>query len=228
MTTRLTRCPLQNLDYMVILIMTTPTFKLDVLPSAIATTMVDYNNADVKATKAADTKAAKLDTLCHTLIDKYPTDTVLYMVSDTTEGSLASPELYNDQLTVCTSMLPKHVRDLIAIDPATMAAKLPDGSKNPERVKVMDAKKQPASKLKDIRNSVKARLKAMEREGMSEEELDNADSASALSKFREQWANLGKRADKLMTESELASIADNWRQISKIISAMKVDVEPSH
>tara|TARA_R110002095_G_C4132404_1_gene227706 strand:- start:231 stop:608 length:378 start_codon:yes stop_codon:yes gene_type:complete len=125
-------------------------------------------------------------------------------------------------------MLPKHVRDLIAIDPATMAAKLPDGSKNPERVKVMDAKKQPASKLKDIRNSVKARLKAMEREGMSEEELDNADSASALSKFREQWANLGKRADKLMTESELASIADNWRQISKIISAMKVDVEPSH
>jgi hypothetical protein len=92
----------------------------------------------------------------------------------------------------------------------------------------MDAKKQPASKLKDIRNSVKARLKAMEREGMSEEELDNADSASALSKFREQWANLGKKADKLMTESELASIADNWRQISKIISAMKVEVEPSH
>ena len=39
---------------------------------------------------------------------------------------------------------------------------------------------------------------------------------------------MGKRADKVLTESELASVADSWRQISMVISAMDWKSEPDH
>jgi hypothetical protein len=205
------------------LIMTT--FNLNVLSASVADSIVDWHKADAKAADVEQTASSKLDVLCDKLIEAYPENTLLYLISNNSKDSLASPELYADLLTVCATRLKKNILALMAIDPDTLAPSLGKDSKgksipNPERVAVMDARKQPQSILKDVRNSVAGRLKARDFDALDEDEKLEAIEVSNIVKFQEQWATMGKRADKTMTESELASVADSWRQISMVISAM--------
>ena len=160
------------------------TLNLQVLSTSVANAMLEYSTADREHNWTASNKETSLDKLCSLLCKAYPENTLLYLVSNTTEGSLASPELYADMLVVHDAMLPDDVRALAAIDPATLPTKLPDGSPNPERVAVMNAKKQAASRLKDTRNAVGKRLDKAKREDMSEDEKDIADDTKALTRLR--------------------------------------------
>ena len=209
------------------------TFNLNVLSASVADSIVDWHKADAKAADVEQTASSKLDVLCDKLIEAYPENTLLYLISNTSKDSLASPELYADLLTVCATRLKKNILALMAIDPDTLAPSLGKDSKgksipNPERVAVMDARKQPQSILKDVRNSVAGRLKARDFDALDEDEKLEATEVSNIVKFQEQWATMGKRADKVLTESELASVADSWRQISMVISAMDWKSDPNH
>jgi len=209
------------------------TFNLNVLSASVADSIVDWHKADAKAADVEETASSKLDVLCDALIEAYPENTLLYLISNTSKDSLSSPELYADLLTVCATRLKKSILALMAIDPDTLAPSLgidSNGDKipNPERVAVMDARKQPQSVLTDVRKAVKVRLKAREFDALDADQKLEAIEVGNIVKFQEQWATMGKRADKVLTESELASVADSWRQISMVISAMDWKSEPDH
>ena len=123
-------------------------------------------------------------------------------------------------------MLPDDVRALAAIDPATMPTKLPDGSPNPERVAVMNAKKQAASRLKDTRNAVGKRLDKAKREDMSDDEKDIADDTKALTRLRTTFATLGKQFEAIAKQDELAEGSKSYQMLGKVIAAMVI--EPNH
>ena len=115
--------------------------KLSALPKACAKAMTEYIHAEVVATEAENNKESKLGTMCTAFIKAYPNDTLAYLISPKTEGSLASVELYSDLLAIHETMLPDNIRELAAIDSGTIAPKLPDGSINPMKAAVTSAKK---------------------------------------------------------------------------------------
>ena len=199
---------------------------LSTLSASIATALTDYVGADIKATKAEDRKASKLGTLCTLFIKEYPHNTLAYLISPSTEGSLASVPLYNDLLAVHETMLPDNIRKLIAMDGDTIPKKLPDGSINPMKAAITDAKKQPASKLKDTRGAITRRLKAIEREGMTDDEIDTADDIKALTRLRTTFATLGKQFEAIAKQDELAEGGKPYQMLGKVIAAMVI--EPSH
>ena len=205
------------------------TLKLKVLATSVANAMLAYSTADIESNEAASNKGTSLDTLCSLLCKAYPENTLLYLISNTTEGSLASPELYADLLVVHDAMLPDDVRALAAIDPATLPTKLPNGSPNPEHVAVMNARKQAASRLKDTRNAVSKRLEKAKREDMSDEEKDIADDTKALTRLRTTYATLGKQFENIANELELKEGAPSYHALGLVIAAMAVEpVEPKH
>jgi len=199
---------------------------LSTLSASIATAITDYVSADSKATKAEDTRESKLGTLCTLFIKEYPHDTLAYLISPKTEGSLASVPLYNDLLAVHETMLPKNIRELAAMDSDTIPKKLPDGSVNPMKAAVTNAKKQAASKLKDTRGAITRRLKAIERASMTEDEIDTADDIKALTRLRTTFATLGKQFEAIAKEDELAEGGKPYQMLGKVIAAMVI--EPSH
>ena len=200
--------------------------KLSALPKACAKAMTDYIHADSKATEAEDTKESKLGTMCTVFIKQYPHNTLAYLISPQTEGSLASAELYSDLLTVHETMLPDAVRELAAMDVDTLPNKLPDGSINPLKASVRAAKKQSSSKLKDTRKAITRRLKAIERASMTEDEIDTADDVKALTRLRTTFATLGKQFEAIAKEDELAEGGKPYQMLGKVIAAMVI--EPSH
>jgi len=200
--------------------------KLATLPKAIATAITDYVNADRKATNAEDTRASKLGTLCTVLITEYPNDTLSYLISPKTEGSLASVELYSDLLAIHETMLPDNIRKLAAIDIGTIAPKLPDGSPNPMKPAVTSAKKQSASKLADTREAITKRLKAIKRGEMTPAEIDTDDDIKALTRLRTTFATLGKQFEAIAKEAELAEGSKSYQTLGKVIAAMVI--EPNH
>ena len=205
------------------------TLTLNVLSKTVANAMLAYSTADIVCTESAINKDTSLDRLCSLLCKAYPENTLLYLVSNTTEGSLASPELYADMLVVHDAMLPDAVRALAAIDPATMPTKLPDGSPNPERVAVMNAKKQAASRLKDTRNAVGKRLDKAKREDMSDDEKDIADDTKALTRLRTTYATLGKQFENIANELELKEGGPSYHALGLVIAAMAAEpTEPKH
>ena len=200
--------------------------KLSALPKACAKAMTEYIHADSEAIKAEDTKESKLGTMCTVFIKQYPHDTLAYLISPKTEGSLASVELYNDLLAVHETMLPKNIRELAAMDNDTIPKKLPDGSVNPMKAAVTNAKKQAASKLKDTRGAITRRLKAIERASMTDDEIDTADDIKALTRLRTTFATLGKQFEAIAKEDELAEGGKPYQMLGKVIAAMVI--EPSH
>lgn len=200
--------------------------KLATLPASIATAITDYVSADSKRSKAEESRESKLGTLCKLLIKEYPHNTLAYLISPKTEGSLASVELHDDLLAVHETMLPKNIRELAAMDSDTIPKKLPDGSVNPMKAAVTSAKKQSSSKLKDTRGAITRRLKAIERENMSKDEIDTADDIKALTRLRTTFATLGKQFEAIAKEDELAEGSKPYQMLGKVIAAMVI--EPIH
>lgn len=199
---------------------------LSTLSASIATAITDYVNADSKAIKAEDTRESKLGTLCTLFIQEYPHNTLAYLISPKTEGSLASVPLHNDLLAIHETMLPKNIRELAAMDNDTIPKKLPDGSINPMKAAVTSAKKQASSKLNDTRGAITRRLKAMERAKMTEAELDTDDDIKALTRLRTTFATLGKQFEAIAKQDELAEGGKPYQMLGKVIAAMVI--EPNH
>lgn len=186
---------------------------LDVLPAAIADAMHTYHNADA-ALRSAKSATENTTTLMVAAFEEAGYDNPLYLVSPKTTGSLCTPRMYADFMTICTSLLSPELQALIAINPDTLSMTEADGeTPNAKRVEVMNARKQPPSKLKDFRNAADKVWKAREKANMTDDEKDAADENAQRTKAIESFNKGLKYSGDCVEENEIAEIAALVKQI---------------
>ena len=180
---------------------------LDVLPEAIADAMHTYHHADT-ALRTAKESTENTTTLMVIAFEDAGYDCVEYLVSPKTKGSLCTPRMYADFMAICTALLSPELQALIAINPDTLSKFEADGeTPNAKRVKVMDARKQPPSKLKDLRNAAGKFWKARERDLMGDDEKDAASVNSQRAKAIEAANKVLKYAPDCTDEEGVVEVA---------------------
>ena len=188
-------------------VLTPSTIVLEVLPTAIADAMHTYHHADTALRTAKDT-TENTTTLMVIAFEDAGYDCVEYLVSPKTKGSLCTPRMYADFMAICTALLSPELQALIAINPDTLSKFEADGeTPNAKRVKVMDARKQPPSKLKDLRNAAGKFWKARERDLMGDDEKDAASVNSQRAKAIEAANKVLKYAPDCTDEEGVVEVA---------------------
>ena len=186
---------------------------LDVLPTAIADAMHTYHNASATLRNAKDA-TENTTALMVAAFEEAGYDSALYLVSPKTKGSLCTPRMYADFMAICTSLLSPELQALIAINPDTLSKFEADGkTPNAKRVKVMDARKQPPSKLKDFRNAAAKVWKARELDLMGDDEKDAASEEAQRTKAIEAFNKGLKYSADCVGEDDHAEIASLVKQV---------------
>ena len=186
---------------------------LDVLPAAIADAMHTYHHADA-ALRSAKSATENTTTLMVAAFEEAGYDNPLYLVSPKTTGSLCTPRMYADFMTICTSLLSPSLQKLIAINPDTLSMTEADGeTPNAKRVEVMNARKQPPSKLKDFRNAADKVWKAREKANMTDDEKDAVSINSQRAKAIEAANKVLKYAPDCTDDEGVAEVASAIRLV---------------
>tara|TARA_R110000868_G_scaffold219387_2_gene470400 strand:+ start:133 stop:750 length:618 start_codon:yes stop_codon:yes gene_type:complete len=186
---------------------------LDVLPHAIADAMHTYHHADA-ALRTAKSKTENTTMQMVAAFEEAGYGCKEYLISPTTAGSLCTPRMYADFMTICTALLPAATQALIGINPDTLSKFEADGeTPNAKRVAVMNARKQPPSKLKDLRNAAIKVWKARELEAMTADEKDAASEDAQRTKAIEAFNKGVKYSADCIDEDGHAEIAALVKQI---------------
>jgi len=194
-------------------VLTPSTIVLEVLPTAIADAMHTYHHADT-ALRTAKSTTENTTTLMVAAFEDAGYDGVEYLVSPKTKGSLCTPRMYADFMAICTALLSPELQALIAINPDTLSMTEADGeTPNARRVEVMDARKQPPSKLKDFRNAAAKVWKARELANMTDDEKDAAGEDAQRAKAIESANKVVKYSADCVGEDDHAEIAALVKQI---------------
>ena len=206
------------------------TFTLKVLDQTAADTITGFHKSKANEAVAVD-KAESATSKVVSMLAEYGVDCVEKIMDPKGKGSLTCPLLWADLHTVCFTLIPKAKQALAEMNLAAIPRELPDGTPNPLYKEVQDARKQSATKIRDIRDAAKKVWRAEELALMSEDEAEEAAEADALTKFKAKQAAQEKKAPEIFTEAELAKVAPAFQLIARVLAEKNmapVESEPSH
>ena len=157
--------------------------------------------------------------------------TPMHFVSPSTNPDCQiTPAIYDDLLALCKTRLPAEIQWLIEASDEDINQRCVDqkheGVELINAVKAMTkartiAKKQPQSKLKDLKVQVMKYLAAVEKDQMSDEDKDVNEHNNAIDKDIEKLAKMSKKMDQRITGDNADKIvADCQKAISGLIGAL--------
>ncbi len=206
------------------------TFTLKVLDQTAADTITGFHKSKAKEAVAVGNAESATGSVVRMLAE-YGVDCAEKIMDPKGKGSLTCPLLWSDLHTVCFPLIPKAKQVLAEMNLKSINAEMPDGTPNPLYKEVQAAKKQTATKIRDIRDAAKKVWRAEELALMDEDEAEAAAEADALTKFKAKQAAQEKKAPEVFTEAELAKVAPAFQLIARVLAEKNmapVESEPSH